>query len=197
MEYVGFDEAFKLLSAGASASVDDVGDAKSSSDDPKAKLHMLRDWFVVYSAILHWTVDSRPLAVRDMVSYLRSFVMLVGRNGFGTSYDYDKRNRQYCARAGNAPLSIFKADLWLPAASTPPRPAPKRKASFTGQSAPKKRSAPAVVVRTVGGQQVCFDFNKGKCKAPCPNKRLHVCTGCGKEHMQPDCKEEASNGKSS
>ena len=45
-------------------------------------------------------------------------------------------------------------------------------------------------------EQVCYDYNKGKCSEPCPNGRKHVCRACGGRHPVIKCKSKnVSNPK--
>lgn len=183
-EFINFDDSLRLFNP-TSVAVDKP-DPKSA-DAAEGKCKSLREWLLVYSALLAWCADFKPDELRDRVSYLKSFVQHVSRCGFAASYEYDKNNRHYCARSG-APFSIFKADLWLPPATVAPASAIPRKRlreHSDRTSAGKRREKES---RYHEGKEICFLFNINRCKAtPCPAGRAHVCWLCSKEHAKSAC----------
>ena len=188
-ELIDFDSAFQTISAlslPSSAAAADTNEAKADSRDsvtPSKGLRMFRDWLVVYTALLHYWSDHQPTDVRDKVSYLKSFTLMVARYGFSSSYDYDKANRSYCARAG-APFAIFKPELWLPPVAEPRAAASrKRKAETSAPAKPSKKAS--LQKRFHQGKEICFRFNRGICKEPCA--RAHVCWTCSQEHSMANC----------
>ena len=45
-------------------------------------------------------------------------------------------------------------------------------------------------ITTREGAQICFSFQEGKCKGPCPRGRQHVCQYCLQGHRNNDCKQK-------
>lgn len=194
-KFVDFEAAFKLLSAADGTTPVDSKDKDSKGEtdaSPKAGkyIRFLRDWLYVYAAIMAFVADHKPAQLRDYVGYLKGFNALAARSGFIQAYDYDQRNRSYCARAGN-PLAVYKPDLWLPAASSgssaDPQRNNKRRAPSSSTADDKPRQKRRSDVRYHDGKQVCFLYNKGRCKEPCSGSRAHVCLRCAKQHPESQC----------
>ena len=48
-----------------------------------------------------------------------------------------------------------------------------------------------------GGEEgeVCYAWNNGNCREPCPNHRRHVCVQCGGSHPRTRCTKGRKGGK--
>jgi hypothetical protein len=79
-------------------------------------------------------------------------------------------------RATAGPAGGLYKDDRRGSASSASRP-PKRKSKSSPQPAP---SAPHAL-------EVCLLYNRGKCRSPCINGRLHKCSICGQNHPEDDC----------
>jgi hypothetical protein len=192
-EYVNFDEALKLLEASASSHFDETpeADGKAATEAPTKGVKSLREWLTVFSAILHYVNDFSPADTRDYIAYLKGFVGLASRFPFRQAYEYDVKNRQYCARA-NFPLSVFKNELFMPMASPSPALVGQRQAAKRRASAPAAASSSARASKRSGGAwhqgvEICFAFNGRGCAEICPNGRAHVCIACRGDHAQSAC----------
>jgi hypothetical protein len=198
-EYFEFELALKLIyPRGNSRSGEPIESKEVTVVETKGqKLRFLGDWLLVFSSCLLWLADHKPAPLRDWLAYQKCFVSLSVSHGFAIAYDYDIRNRDYSCRA-NAPLAIFKHDLWLPSVSTgslaySASRAKRGSSQTTSGSAKKAKFSP----RFVDNVEICYLFNLGRCRNPCPNGRAHACWLCSKSHARSDCPSANSSSKTS
>jgi hypothetical protein len=91
------------------------------------------------------------------------------------------------SKVGHASQSVadVEAGAALPASSGGSNL--KRKAATSaggsGRGQPKSRAAPSA--------EVCWSFNEGSCKSPCPSGRQHVCRTCQGQHREFECRQSS------